>query len=287
VRKARRGGSSRERGSGEPRGVVRSVERAAHILEALLAAAPGGTRVSELSSDLGLHKTTVVRLLNTLMKLELVKKDAESGRYRWNPLAWMGVAAGMREAFSAADLVRGVLGELAEASRELALLAVPERSQRVMRLVATHKPKEYLHLEPGPVQCAPMHATAPGKVYLGGLSDAELAEWVQAGLEPVTRQTIRSPRRLMAEVAACRVRGYAVDRGEFGVGSAGLAVPLRDTGERIVGAVMIATAAKHMTQRNIKRWVPVLRGASSQISEIIYRAYPGTAEESWRGRTAS
>src|SRR5579885_3442963 len=92
---------------------VRAVDRAAALLLAL-GETVGSARVTDLSHRLGLHKSTVSRLLATLQARGLVERDEETGRYR------LGLA-----------VIR--LAERAERNLDLGQIAAPEL-ERLSRL---------------------------------------------------------------------------------------------------------------------------------------------------------
>ena len=124
------------RGAGAPTPTVRSVERAGAIMEALFSA-PHGLRLVELSETLGLHKTTVLRLLKTLIAFHMVRRTPDD-RYRWEPLRWLAVAAQVARHSSTYDLVCTRLEEVARASGQSAALCAPDGSaRRVMMISAT------------------------------------------------------------------------------------------------------------------------------------------------------
>ena len=59
---------------------VQSVSKALMVLEAL-AKETDGIGIIELSDNLGLNKTTVYRILTTLMIYQFVEQDKNSGKY--------------------------------------------------------------------------------------------------------------------------------------------------------------------------------------------------------------
>src|SRR6476619_8195201 len=59
---------------------LESVDRALHVLELLAGWGSGG--VSELASEIGVHKSTAFRLLGALEARDLVEQTAERGKYR-------------------------------------------------------------------------------------------------------------------------------------------------------------------------------------------------------------
>lgn len=60
---------------------VQSIERAFEIIEAL-AVEPKGLSITQLSQKLSLHKTTVHRILQTLLNRGYVQKDPQTLRYK-------------------------------------------------------------------------------------------------------------------------------------------------------------------------------------------------------------
>ena len=63
---------------------TRAVSRAFEVLETL-AAQPRGLRLHDLSCSVGLHKSTVFRLVRTLVQLGYVQQAGERDRYALSP----------------------------------------------------------------------------------------------------------------------------------------------------------------------------------------------------------
>ena len=63
---------------------TRSVQRAFQVLETL-ASTPGGLRLHDLSDLVGLHKSTVFRLVRTLVDLGYVEQAGERDIYALSP----------------------------------------------------------------------------------------------------------------------------------------------------------------------------------------------------------
>lgn len=261
-------------------GTVRSVERAARILQALLWAAPRGMRVTELSRELDLHKTTVVRLLRTLQGLNLVRKDARTERYTWEPLTWVTMLNKIRSLVSPFEAVQGILDDLAQSAGETVLVGYPDASGRNMGIAGRALPDKAIRVDPGPYRMPPMHCTAAGKAYLTGMSDLDLATWADGGLTALTEHTITSPTKLLADIAKARERGYAVTREECILRTAGVGVPVRDDTERIVGALQLCVPIESATQKNIEGWAAFLSESTRKLTQVIYAAGPGEAY--WR-----
>ena len=151
-------------------GRVQSVDRAAALLRAVAAAAPQGTTVAALATEVGLNRATAWRLLATLEVNGLVERDAVTGAYLIGPeVATLATVAGID------GLVRRahpVLAALCRRTGETADLAM-------LRLTGLTYVDE---VAPPSVMAAnwlgrnvPMHATSSGKAWLAWLPAAEIS----------------------------------------------------------------------------------------------------------------
>jgi IclR family acetate operon transcriptional repressor len=249
--------------------IVRSVERASRIMESLFLA-PEGRHLTDISRQLGLHKTTVLRLLRTLMAVHLVEKDEASERYRWEPHLWFGLASRVRQLWARVDLAQDLLQRLAAATGESTALMVPDFQRRQMVLVASALSDKALLVDPAVGgRALPMNATAAGKSYLAGLPEAELEQWLQGELPRRTEHTITSPDRLREDLKAVRQRGYAIAREEWLPGACGLAAAVVDGRGRTVGSLGVVVPLARMTEANVARWLPLLRQTASRVSALV------------------
>lgn len=211
-------------------GSVQSIERAAAVLR-LLAAAPNGLGVADLSNALGLAKATVHGILKTLHQVGFVEQDRSGAQYR------------LSDAF-------GRLGETYLDPNELRSRAInwadslASRSGEVVRVgrlvegkvVVVHhvfRPDDSdQNLDVGTT--LPPHACALGKAVLA--FDASGAARPRK-LDAYTTRTISDPARLAEELAAVRAKGWAGEFEEHTVELAGIAAPIRGLGGLVVGAV--------------------------------------------------
>ena len=211
-------------------GTVQSIERAAAVLR-LLATAPNGLGVADLSNALGLAKPTVHGILRTLHQVGFVEQDHSGAHYH------------LSDAF-------GRLGETYLDPNELRSRAInwadslASRSGEVVRVgrlvegkvVVVHhvfRPDDSdQDLDVGTT--LPAHACALGKAVLA--FDTSGAARPQK-LEAYTTRTIIDPVRLADELAAIRAKGWAGEFEEYTVEIASIAAPIRGLGGLVVGAV--------------------------------------------------
>lgn len=248
---------------------VRSVERAGRILEALLTA-PHGLRLVELSERVGLHKTTTLRLLRTLVAINVVRKDEDHDRYHWDPLRWMLVARNLRESTARLTLLHEILQELANATGQTALLSTPDIQQRNMLLIASAASRSSVRVDLQGRTSVPLHAAASGKLYLAFQSEENLSSYLSHDLVAFTPHTLTSPRALRAQLQKFREQGYAVTREELLSGVAGVAVPVRDEQEVMVAGLALCGPSEQYTEAQLAQWLPQMRATAQQVSQLLY-----------------
>ena len=249
--------------------MVRSVERVAKIMEALFLA-PEGTSLTDLSRELGLHKTTCLRLLRTLVALQVVAKDESRDVYSWNPMVWLNAATKLRRMWSAVDAIQSLLEKLAEEVGQSIGLTLPAIDGRRMILAAYALPDMPVRVHFGQRMAFPMHATAAGKIYLAQLPDSELREWLSGDLEKVTEDTITDPERLFGEIVKAREVGHAVTHGESLPGTCGLAIAVREPRGKAVGALAVGAPLGQVDEESIHRWLPALQECAGEVARRLY-----------------
>jgi IclR family transcriptional regulator, acetate operon repressor len=115
-----------------------------------------------------------------------------------------------------------------------------------------------------------LHCTAIGKCILAHLKPAELDDVIAtAGLPARTPATITDRRRLDAELAFIRERGYAVDDEENESTIRCVAAPVVDADGRPLGGVSVSTMTFVVSREALESFVPHLRYAADKVSRAL------------------
>jgi len=141
-----RGGKSRARsaeGGGGSAPLVRSVERATRIMEVLWSV-PEGKRLADIGEELGLHKTTALRLLRTLIAVGAVYRDEATELYRCSPALWLSAPYRLQHVVPVTRAFRGILENLADAAGMVALLATPDERREATIVGASAMPRKWM-----------------------------------------------------------------------------------------------------------------------------------------------
>jgi DNA-binding IclR family transcriptional regulator len=240
---------------------VQSVDRAVSLLQALARRRSAG--LTELATDVGIHKSTVFRLLATLEARGLVEQDGERGRYRLGQtVRWLaaGAAGGL---------------DLTATARPVATDLAAEVGETVNVVVTDGHEVTTVDQVTGPAivtssdwvgRRGPLHATAAGKVFLAAMGPAELDRAVAADLPRYTEATITDAAALRADVAAVRRRGWAQVAEEHEVGLVVVAAPLQDATDAVVGALTVGGPSYRVNAETVPVLVEGLVAAAHRIS---------------------
>ncbi len=249
---------------------VQSVERAIRILKSFSLEKPE-RGVNELGRELGLHKSTVSRLMATLERQGLLYRNFETDRYRLG-VDLIGLAAQVVSHLDVRQVAGPLLRELAEDCGETANLVVLD-SDEVVNL-EQYVPAGRLVGSYGWVgRRFPPHCTAVGKVLLAYLAQDRVEQILPATLEGFTDQTITDLDEFHQVLAQTRQQGYAVAQEELEVGLNVVAVPVFDHTDQVQSAASVSGPAYRMTPERFPEMAARLIGTAAEISRRLgYRA---------------
>jgi IclR family transcriptional regulator, acetate operon repressor len=237
---------------------VQSVDRTFVLLERL-ADSGGAAGISELAAMTGLPLPTIHRLIRGLVATGYVRQ-LPSRRYALGPgLIRLGASAGRL----LGDWAVPHLKQLVEQTGESANMAVLDGDAVVYVAQAPSAHSMRMFTEVG--RRVLPHCTGVGKALLSTLPDEQVrAILARTGMPAQTERTVTSPDRLVAELAAIRQRGYAIDDGEQepGVRCVAAAVPSQLPGS---AALSISGPSSRVSADRVGRIAPVVIKATQSL----------------------
>jgi len=211
---------------------ILAVQHAIQLLRSL--STEGSAGVSELADRVGLHKSTVSRLVATLEDDDLVERDPASRRIRVGA-GLLSVASPLLARSAIAEVVRAPLVDLAQRCGETISLSIWDGAGAI-NLEQMLGAKAIKHYAPAGSR-NPAHCTAAGKLLLAHAPEAVVARVLSRELARYTARTLVTPVALRTEIGLIRRRGHALNLGEFADDVGGVAVPLRDSDGDVAGAI--------------------------------------------------
>ena len=239
---------------------VQSVERIFQLIESL-AAHPAGAGLQRLAQDTGLAKSTVHRLLASLVSLGYAAQD-ENGRYRLT-LKMFELSSGIVNSMDIMDVAKVHLERLAQRTGEAVHLVIRD-GQDIVYIYKT---------ESGPMRMSsrvglrsPLYCTGVGKAILATLPVDEVAQiWQHTTPQKLTAHTIVEFDALQAQLTEVRTNGYAIDDEENELGVRCVAVAIPGVGGRADSAFSISGLAPYMTPERIRRIATLAQDARTDI----------------------
>ncbi len=240
-----------------------TLSKGLQVLEAL-ARSKSGKGVTELSRELALTKSNTFRLLRTLTALGYVR-SSESRSYSATMKVWqVGLSV-----IGNLDLPRIAAPQMRMLSRETGeaiYLAVPDvLSVIYIDKIESTKPIRSWNPIGG---SAPMHCVGTGKALLAADYD-RLRDQVRGRLTRFTDRTITSIKRLDADVAETRARGYAVDRGEYRERIFSFGAVLRLPDGQPVAAIGVSLPDVNLSEGRDEEIGALLLRAADEVSESL------------------
>ncbi|MDQ6766667.1 MAG: IclR family transcriptional regulator [Candidatus Eremiobacteraeota bacterium] len=261
----------------KPRGEskVNSVDRALVILEYL------GTQtkevgVRELGQAIGLSKSSVHRILQTLRARGFVRWNPDNARYSLGMRAFE-VGCGILRSMEAHAVAKPYLEQLVANLGETAFLGVLDDSDLVVIDKIDGRRSVRMYADIGSRR--PLHSTGIGKALLAHLDRAEVDRIIAAKpLVRYTKNTITDPEALRAELEKIRRQGYAEDNEEIEDGLYCVGAPLFNYSGRPVAAISISVPKMGQQTVQKDRLIKSVMQASQEISaKLGYSGRPKAA----------
>lgn len=247
-----------------PAAAVQSVDRALLVLEILAKAGQAG--VTEIAGELGVHKSTVSRLIAVLESRGFVEQVSGRGKYRLG-FAIARLARATSGHLDLARLSQDVCDDLTDALGETTNVAILDED-RIVNVVESIGPGE-ITLRTWVGQNCPAHATSSGKVLLAGLDAAEVGARLADPLPTFTPHTIASLADLMADLATVRSRGWASVTEELEVGLNAVAAPVRDADGQVVAALSVSGPSYRLGQDQLDEVAKQTMAAAEAVSRRL------------------
>ncbi|MGA5700570.1 IclR family transcriptional regulator [Peterkaempfera bronchialis] len=240
-----------------------TVQRAISIVEFI---AERARSLNEVAAHLGMHKSSALRLLQTLEANGFARRT-EDGRYVLGTRL-ISLAQQSLDALDTRQAAAPHLRRLHHACGHTIHLAELVGSEIVYADKVEAEDAVRIYSRIG--RPASLHASAVGKVIMAFL-DPQRADRLlsAAALTPHTGTTFTTRAALDDELARIRTRGWAVDDGEFEGFVNCVAAPIRDTTGAVCGAVSITSLKVIAPLSELTALVPALLRTADDISREL------------------
>ena len=192
--------------------------------------------VTEIASRVGLHKSTVSRILATFEQEHLVERDAETRRFRLG-LGLIAVAGPLLAELEERRVAYPVLRELSERTGETSALMVWSGDESIcVEQIASHH--QIKHTTPLGARYNDA-LSASVQVFLAQLPEERVRSLLSSGAVTYPGLDASSQDAYLVRLKDGLRRGWAVNYGETSIDEVGLAAPVYDHRGEVVAAVLI------------------------------------------------
>ena len=245
---------------------VQSLDRGLSILETV-AKSSEPVRIGQLRELLGINRSSVFRLANTLRRRGFLATPNGRNEYVVGPSIWR-----LFQNYDWSTLItfcRPHLKQLAAETSETAHLAV--REGRMALFIDHEAPGNQIIAVSGRTgELMPLYCTAHGKALLVDCTAEELKSIL--GSEPLelhSEHTISSVDALAKVCAANRKQGYALDDGEFLAEVRCVAAPIRDKDNAVAAAIGISAPVARLSNDRLPQAIRSVREAAKRIGSVL------------------
>ncbi|MDR1422464.1 MAG: IclR family transcriptional regulator [Coriobacteriales bacterium] len=244
------------------------VDRVFSILE-YLSLEPEPKGPTEIATAIQLHKSTVHRLLSTLCNRGYVERTGE-GRYHIG-VKLVEIASNHIDNLELQTEARPLLNELREALGLVVHLGILDHTEVVYVEKMDISRNLRLYTQIG--MRVPAHCSSLGKCLLANLSGDDIDYLLpKQKLERYTPNTITSVQELKAHLREVRLRGWAIDNGEYIVENRCISAPIFDYRGEVIAAVSASGPESLLTEERIPTVVARVKETATQISRrLCYR----------------
>lgn len=246
-------------------GSVQALERGLTLLSTIAEA--DGLSLTGVARRAGIAPSTAHRILHTLKIGGFVQYDEARGGYLIGVQAFRIGSAFLRNR-KLVDVGHRTMRELMEASNETVNIGIEIEGHIVF--VAQMENDHAIRAFHRPGGRGPLHATSLGKAMLASLSDERVVQRLRlAGQPRLTARTLVDPDALLANLAAVRRRGWAIDDEEHAVGLRCVGAAIHDEHGGVMGAISVSGPTVRLTDERVGELGPMVKRAAAEITERI------------------
>lgn len=245
-----------------------SVEKALYLL---LAFAPSNQEMgtTELSTKVGLHKSTTSRLLRLLVDTGFLQQNPSTKKYLLGTSAYrIGYAASTSLEMRLRATALPFLSELSQITGESVAMEVLTGFNVILAQHVEGPSHLRFNFQQGEI--VPIHVAAGSKIILCHRDDDFLDSCLQREFEKFNDQTIVSKEEYRTLLSSVKEDGVAYDKGERYQDIHAMAVAIENPAGPPTAAVIIAGPVSRLTDSFLESSLPSLKRCARGISKKLY-----------------
>ena len=246
--------------------IIQALDRAMQIID-LFDEYTTELKITEISSKMNLHKSTVHSLLKTLMKHDYIAQDHDSGKYKLG-LKFVEKGQLLLQGLDIRTVAKPFLTELSLHTGQTTHLVILSGNEGVYidKIEGEKAAIRYSYLG----RKVPLHCSAVGKVLTAFQTD-ELRKRLLTNYSFTahTPHTITEGHVFNKALIAVQERGFAIDDEENEPGVRCVAAPVFDYSGQIAAAISISTLVSGVSDEQLVEYSSLVCEAASAVSRKL------------------
>ena len=250
----------------ENKNPIQVADRLFLVMEIL--AETGPVTLAELCSHLDLNKSTVHRLLSSLMYMEYVKQDSETGKYALS-FKLLNLSNKLLSHIDILDTVRPCLRKLSAEIGETVhfvqldgldavYICKEESQQNSIRMVSKVGNR------------IPLYCSGVGKAMMADMDPARIQTiWNDSDIKKLTPHTIIDYTQFLEKIKEVNTKGYALDDEENELGVRCIAVSIPDYKGRTKYAFSVSAPIGRMSDERIEELAKIVLEVKEEICRCM------------------
>jgi IclR family KDG regulon transcriptional repressor len=245
-----------------------SIEKSIQILN-YLSSMERSVGITELSSKLSFPKSTIHRILNTLLKYSLVYQEKETSKYKLG----MQVAQYSNSFYNSFDLrqiAKSILKEVCWETKLTTFLTTWYNGRCICidSITSSFNTNTNIFVDIGKEM--PFHCAASAKVLLAYQPPKEIKSMInKKNLHKYTPKTITDPKELEKHLIEIKSNGFAFCDEELEEGAKAISVPVKNINREVRASITITGLSKKISKNNIGKFTTILINSSQKLSEML------------------
>ena len=237
-------------------------DRIFRTIELLAKSGPSG--LLDISNELELNKSTVHRILNSLICMDYVKQDPDTSKYSLT-FKICSLSIQVLSHNSLIDIGIPYIQDLAEQTGETVHLVQMEGINAVY-IDKVEAPHNSVRMVSMVGKTIPLYCSGVGKAILADMDDDQIRQiWEQSELHTYTANTVTDYNTFLEVIGAIRNNGYSMDNEEMEIGVRCIAVSLGCVHHKLPYAISISAPKDRMKDKQITQYKKLLLNTKKQL----------------------
>jgi len=247
---------------------MNSIEKSIQILN-YLSNAERSVGITELSSKLLFPKSTVHRMLKSLLNYSLVDQERDTSKYRLG-LRIIEYSNSFYNSFDFRQIAKPFLKKICSETGLTTFLTAwyNGRSICIDSIAPSRNANTHLFVEIGKEM--PFHCAASAKMLLAYQPSEDIKRIInEKVLQKYTPKTIINPKKLKEHLLEIRHKGFSICNEELEEGIKAISAPVKNINREAIASITITGLSKRISGSNIRKFIKILVNSARELSGML------------------